>query len=60
MYSQPGGSGHMAVGIEGRYSGTYYAYGGKDFFYCETTGEGFTIGMFPSDLNGFTVEVLSC
>ena len=42
---------HMAVGvsIEGTY-GTYYDVEGVEYFYLETTGEGWKIGEKPSDL----------
>ncbi|MDW5561891.1 MAG: fibronectin type III domain-containing protein [Methanomassiliicoccus sp.] len=59
-YTRPGVSGHMAVGIVGSFSGTYYEYGGTDYFYCETTGVGWKVGQFPSDLDGFTAEILPC
>jgi len=40
---------HAAVGvsIEGAY-GSYYPYEGKEYFYLETTGEGWEIGEIPS------------
>jgi len=61
MYtSTTGDSGHMAVGIAGSYSGSYYVYEGKDFYYCETTGEGWMVGEFPRQLNGFDATVLPC
>jgi hypothetical protein len=60
MYTKESESGHMAVGIEGDHYGTYYVYNGRNYFYCETTGEGFRIGMFPQELQGHTVEVLPC
>lgn len=39
---------HMAVGvsISGTY-GSYYEYDGKQYFYLETTGEGWEIGVIP-------------
>lgn len=42
---------HMAVGIalSGNY-GTYYEYGGKQYFYLETTGEGWNIGEIPPSI----------
>ncbi len=61
MYtSTTGGSGHMAVAIEGSFSGTYYAYGGKNYFFCETTGVGWRVGEFPEDLESYTAEVRPC
>jgi predicted transglutaminase-like cysteine proteinase len=42
---------HMAVGvaIPGA-SGQYYEYGGKQYFYLETTNEGWPIGQIPLEL----------
>jgi hypothetical protein len=61
MYtSATGETGHMAVGIAGSYSGSYYVYEGKDFYYCETTGVGWMIGEFPTQLDGFDASVLPC
>lgn len=60
MYTREEGSGHMAVGIEGDYYGTYYAYSGRNYFYCETTGKDFRVGMFPQELQGYKVDILPC
>ena len=40
---------HVAVGIasEGRLDGTYYSYSGREYYYMETTGEGYKIGEIP-------------
>jgi hypothetical protein len=59
-YTKTGETGHMAVGISGSYTGTYYTYGGKSFYLCETTSPGWTIGEKPSEIDGFAVEVLPC
>jgi len=42
---------HMAVGVSipGTY-GQYYEYGGKQYFYLETTGEGWQIGIVPPSI----------
>ncbi|MCX8175653.1 MAG: hypothetical protein N3E48_00265 [Candidatus Bathyarchaeota archaeon] len=42
---------HVAVGvsISGVY-GSYYEYGGKKYFYLETTGEGWRVGELPPDI----------
>lgn len=42
--------GHMAVAValENCY-GMYYEYGGKKYFYCETTNTGWQIGKMPDD-----------
>lgn len=62
MYtSTSSGPGHMAVGIEGSFSGTYYSDGVKDYFFCETTGVGWEIGILPPELKtGYKVDLLPC
>lgn len=40
--------GHMATGVYGTdLSGTYYTYQGRDYYYLETTGEGWGVGDIP-------------
>ena len=43
---------HVAVGIQGEpgLEGSYYQYAGRDYYYLETTGEGFAVGEFPEEL----------
>lgn len=43
--------GHCAVGVvmEG-VNGSYYSYNDKKYFYLETTGEGYKIGVLPSSI----------
>ncbi|HEY40946.1 MAG TPA: hypothetical protein G4O18_03705 [Dehalococcoidia bacterium] len=42
---------HMAVGVAlPGASGQYYEYGGKQYFYLETTNEGWPIGQIPLEL----------
>jgi len=44
---------HLAVGVLGDgLSGTYWSYDNQNYYYCETTGEGFTIGQLPDQFNG--------
>ena len=43
--------GHMAVGVKGDFYGTYWKHGGKKYFYCETTGEGWRIGNCPEHID---------
>ena len=51
---------HLAVGILGNnIAGTYWNYTGKPYYYCETTGEGFTIGQLPDQFTGKTASVYS-
>ena len=56
----PGDVGHMAVGLLGNgYTGTYVEQDGKDYFYCETTSTGWTIGQYPSQLDDYSIQILS-
>jgi len=39
---------HCAVGVWGKdLPGTHYTYNDKNYYYCETTGNGFEIGETP-------------
>ena len=49
---------HLAVGILGNnLQGTYVTCNNQTYYYCETTGVGFTIGVLPQQFNGQTVNV---
>jgi hypothetical protein len=49
---------HLAVGVEGNnLQGTYWTYDNQTYYYCETTGEGFTIGQLPAQFNGESAYV---
>jgi len=52
--------GHIAVGILGSegYSGTYYIYNGQRYYYCETTGDGWTMGQIPHSFQGVTATII--
>jgi len=39
--------GHIALGIKGSFSGTFYEYGADCYYYCETTGTGWQVGDLP-------------
>lgn len=47
--------GHIALGVSGNFSGTAVTYQSKKYYYCETTGAGWTVGVMPSAA-GMTVE----
>ena len=49
--------GHIALGISGDYSGSSLIYEGIKYFYCETTGTGWTVGMLPPSV-GKTVDTI--
>ena len=40
--------GHIAIGVSGNFSGASVTYNGIEYYYCETTGTGWTIGDLPS------------
>jgi hypothetical protein len=40
---------HMAVGVQIDTFGAYWTYNDENYFYLETTGEGWEIGEFPDD-----------
>ncbi len=44
--------GHMAVGIAIPATGIYYELDGEEYFYLETTGEGWLLGELPDDYLG--------
>jgi hypothetical protein len=51
---------HMAAGVAGGSGihGTYYEYDGRDYYYCETTGEGWMVGDIPPEYRHVTVEII--
>jgi len=51
---------HLAVGVLGNnLQGTYWTYNNETYYYCETTGVGFTIGELPQQFAGQTAYVYS-
>src|SRR4030042_2644657 len=52
--------GHMAVGVNipGTY-GSYYNYEEKEYFYLETTGDGWKIGELPNEYKGTSAYLYS-
>ena len=42
--------GHIALGVSGNFTGTSIDYQGKKYFYCETTGTGWTVGVMPASV----------
>lgn len=49
--------GHIALGVSGNFTGTSVTYNGTNYFYCETTGTGWTVGVMPES-SGTTVEAV--
>jgi hypothetical protein len=49
---------HLAVGVLGNnLQGSCYVYNSQDYYYCETTGEGFTIGELPQQFTSVAVNL---
>ena len=46
--------GHIALGVSGNFTGTSVTYNGTKYYYCETTGTGWTVGDLPAS-SGTTV-----
>ena len=46
--------GHIALGVSGNFTGTSVTYNGTKYYYCETTGTGWTVGDMPPS-SGTTV-----
>ena len=53
---------HMAVGVncEPRRDTVGFVYDGKEYYYAETTQDGFKIGQAPDNINLDRIEVLPC
>ena len=50
--------GHIALGVSGNFTGTSVNYQGTKYFYCETTGAGWTVGVMPSAAGNTIEEVV--
>ena len=50
--------GHIALGVSGNFTGTAFSYQGTKYYYCETTGTGWTVGMLPASV-GKTVDQIA-
>jgi len=49
---------HLAVGVRGNnLQGTYWTYNNETYYYCETTGVGFTMGELPQQFTGQSANV---
>lgn len=51
---------HMAAGVAGASGihGAYYEYDGRNYYYCETTGEGWMVGDIPLEYKHVTAEII--
>ena len=43
--------GHIAIGVSGDFTGSSLTYNGIKYFYCETTGTGWTVGTLPASVS---------
>jgi hypothetical protein len=51
---------HLAVGVMGNnLQGTYWTYNNQTYYYCETTGPGFTIGELPQQFDVQAANIYS-
>ncbi len=46
--------GHIALGVSGDFTGASVTHNGTKYYYCETTGTGWTVGALPTS-SGITV-----
>ena len=44
--------GHIALGVSGDFTGASVTYGGTTYYYCETTGTGWGVGVLPQSFSG--------
>ena len=49
--------GHIAIGVSGNFTGTSLTYNDTKYYYCETTGTGWTVGVLPASV-GKTVDTI--
>jgi hypothetical protein len=50
--------GHMATGVWGdNYQGWFVEYQSKEYYYCETTAEGWRMGDMPTEYQGVSITV---
>ena len=47
--------GHIGLGVSGDFKGASLTYNGTKYYYCETTGTGWTVGTLPASV-GKTVD----
>jgi len=51
---------HMATGVWGSsgISGTYFTYNERNYYYCETTGDGWLIGQIPDEYRDVSAQIV--
>ena len=50
--------GHIALGVSGNFTGTSITYDGTKYYYCETTGTGWTVGDLPPPFGTTVTNVI--
>lgn len=50
--------GHIALGVSGNFTGTAFSYQGTKYYYCETTGTGWTVGVLPASVGNTVEEII--
>lgn len=50
--------GHIALGVSGNFTGTSVNYKGTKYYYCETTGTGWTVGNLPPSYQTNEVDIV--
>ncbi len=49
--------GHVAVGVNVDAFGSYFSHEGENYYYLETTGEGWEIGVIPTEYQGSSAVI---
>ena len=50
--------GHIALGVNGNFTGTSVNYNGTKYYYCETTGTGWAVGNMPPSYRSNKVDII--
>jgi len=50
--------GHIALGVSGNFTGSSVTYNGTKYYYCETTGTGWTVGTLPPSSSTTVTNVI--
>ena len=50
--------GHIALGVSGNFTGSSVTHNGTKYYYCETTGTGWTVGTLPPSFSTTVTNVV--
>ncbi len=50
--------GHIALGVSGNFNGVSVTYNGTKYYYCETTGTGWTVGDLPTSFGVTVADII--